>query len=266
MGLDESTPRQVAPSVGKNSAGLEVSAASSENGHSPIAPANGNSPASSTNHNSPTQAAHGNSPIAPANGNSPASSAKSTSAPPMNFNPHSPDLQEAFSGLESGLDLTVGALSFFVNNVGTQDLTDPQQLARGAPEAPSTALAPSSIPEACSPATTMSTGEIDKFMMKELQGEEAESAYRTGNVNFDLPLDESFDCGISLDDFYEPAIHNDSNVDSEIFTNTNLDSETHNGFANTEMDTVDGRIDNELCLEDLLDGHTGSDMSLDEDV
>ena len=69
----------------------------------------------------------------------------------------------------------------------------------------------------------MSTGELDRFMMTELQGEEAESAYNTSNIDFNLPLDESFDCGISLDDFYEPAIHNDSNVDSEIFTNTNLD-------------------------------------------
>ena len=184
----------------------------------------------------------------------------------MNFDPHSPELQEAFSGLESGLDLTVGAFNFFVNNLGTQGLTDPRQLALASPEDPSTASAPLSILGAASPATTMSTGEINKFITKELQGEEAESAYRTSDFDFDLPLDESFDCGISLDDFYEPAIHNDSNVDSEIFTNTNLDSETHNGFANTEMDTVDGRIDNELCLEDLLDGHTGSDMSLDEDV
>ena len=180
MGLDESTPRQVAPSVGKHSAGLEVSPVPSANGNSPISSANGsspitsahgNSPAISANSNSPIQATHGDSPIQSKSGGLPVSPAKSASAPQMNFSPHSPDLQEAFSGLESGLGLQVGAFSFFVNNVGTQDLSDPQQLARGALEAPSTAFAPSSIPEACSPATTMSTGEIDKFMMKELQGE-----------------------------------------------------------------------------------------------
>jgi hypothetical protein len=112
----------------------------------------------------------------------------------------------------------------------------------------------------------MSTGKIDRFMMKELQGEEAESAYRTSNFGIDLPLDESFDCGISLDDFYEPATHNDSNVDSEVFTNTNLDSEIHNGFANSEISIGDEHIDNEIHLEDLLDEHNGSDMSLDNDV
>ena len=155
MGLDESTPRQVAPSVGKNSAGLEVSSVPSANGNSPISSANGNSPAMSANSNSPIQAAHGDSPIHSKSGSLPASPAKSASALPMNFNPHSPELQEAFSGLESGLSLTVGAFNFFVNNLGTQDSTDPQQPVLGALEAPSTALAPSSIPEACSPATTM---------------------------------------------------------------------------------------------------------------
>ena len=122
MGLDESTPRQVAPSVGKNSAGLEVSPVPTANGKSPITPANGNSPISSANGNSPAMSANGNSPIQAIRGDSPtysksgglpASPAKSTSAHLMNFNPHSPDLQEAFSGLESGLDLTVGAFNFF---------------------------------------------------------------------------------------------------------------------------------------------------------
>src|SRR6185369_5658854 len=85
-------------------------------------------------------------------------------------------------------------------------------------------------------------------------------------VDFDVPLDDTFDCGISLDDFYEPANHIDSNVDSEIFTNSNLDSEIHNGFANNEMCIGDEHIENEIRLEDLLDEHNGSDMSLDDDV
>ena len=210
MGLDESTPRQVAPSVGKNSAGLAVSPVPSENGNSPIASANGNSPTTSTNHNSPTRATHDDSPTHSKSGSPPVSPAKSASAPLMHFDPHSPELQGTFSDLESGLDLTVGAFSFFVNNLGTQDLTDPRQLTLAAPENPSTGSAPLSILGAASPATTMSTGEINEFMTEELQGEEAESAYRTNDIEFDLLLEDNFDCGISFDDFYEPA--NDINV------------------------------------------------------
>ena len=98
----------------------------------------------------------------------------------MDFEPHSPGFQEAFSDLESGLGLTVGSFNFFVNKLGVQDLTDPRQLATSAPEAtsvaapstadPSTASIPSSILQACSSATTMSTREMHE-LIEELQGE-----------------------------------------------------------------------------------------------
>ena len=43
--------------------------------------------------------------------------------------------------------------------------------------------------------------------MEELEGEEAESAYRTNNPEIDLPLEGSIDCGISFSDFDEPESH-----------------------------------------------------------
>ena len=180
MGFDELTPRQLAPSVGKNSAGLEVSSVPPENGNSPIGSTNGNSPAASTNHNSTTQSTYGNSPIRSNIGSSP------TSPTDLALNPHSPEVRETFADLESGLELTVGKFNFFVNKFGTQDLTDPRQLATAAPEAPSTASVPLSILEVCSPATTMSTGEINEYITQELQGEEAESGYHKNDLEFDF--------------------------------------------------------------------------------
>ena len=150
MGFDELTPRQLAPSVGKNSAGLTVSSVPSENGDSPIGSTNGNSPAASTNQNSPTRAAHGNSPTHSTNGSTSASPTKSTSDPLMDFEPHSPEFQETFSDLESGLGLTVGSFNFFVNKLGVQDLTDPRQLATSAPEAPSVAAPSTADPSTAS--------------------------------------------------------------------------------------------------------------------
>ena len=54
---------------------------------------------------------------------SPASPAKSTPESTADFTPHPPEFQDTFAGLESGLDLAVGSFNFFVNNLGTQDLT-----------------------------------------------------------------------------------------------------------------------------------------------
>ena len=39
--------------------------------------------------------------------------------------PHSMETQQAFAGLESGLDITVGKFNFFVDKDGVQDLLDP---------------------------------------------------------------------------------------------------------------------------------------------
>ena len=193
----------------------------------------------------------------------------------MDFEPHSPGFQEAFSDLESGLGLTVGSFNFFVNKLGVQDLTDPRQLAISVPEAtsvaapstadPSTASIPSSILQACSSATTMSTREMHE-LIEELQGEEAESAYRANDPELDLSLEDGFDCGISFNDFDEPETHIDNHVDSEICANNNLDFEIHNNLADAEMSIGDEGVDCEIRSDGPLDEHTGSDMSLDEDV
>ena len=102
--------------------------------------------------------------------------------------------------------------------------------------------------------------------MEELQGEEAESAYRINDPEINLPLEESFDCGISLSDFDEPETHIDNHVDSEICTNNNFDSEIHNSYADAEMSMGDEGIDCEIRSDEPLDGHVDSDMSLDEEV
>ena len=39
--------------------------------------------------------------------------------------PHSMEAQQAFAGLESGLDITVGKFNSFVDKDGVQDLLDP---------------------------------------------------------------------------------------------------------------------------------------------
>ena len=41
--------------------------------------------------------------------------------------PHSKEAQQAFAGLESGLDITVGEFNFFVDKYGVQDLLDPDR-------------------------------------------------------------------------------------------------------------------------------------------
>ena len=112
MGFDELTPCQLASSVGKNSVGLMVSSVPSEGVDSLIAPTNGNSLTASTNHNSTTQVTTGNSPTHSTSGGLPTSSTKSTSILAMDFEPHSPEFQETFAGLESGLDLTVRSFKF----------------------------------------------------------------------------------------------------------------------------------------------------------
>ena len=163
MGIDEGTPSQLAPSVGTIAAGSTVSAAPSKGDNSPVASANGNSSTTSKYQNSPNQATHEVSPDHSTNGEQSASSTKSASKPGMDFEPHSPEFQETFSGLKTGLDLTVGLFSFFVNNLGTQDLTEPCQLMSATPDTPSTAAPTMADPSVASVtlsisyATTMST-------------------------------------------------------------------------------------------------------------
>ena len=119
MGIHEITPSQLVLSVETIAAGSTVSAASSKGNNSPTASANGNSPTRFQDRNSPNQATHEGSPNHSTNGEHTASATKSTSEPAMDFEPHSPEFQETFAGLETGLDLTVGSFSFFINNLGT---------------------------------------------------------------------------------------------------------------------------------------------------
>ena len=114
-----------------------------------------------------------------------------------------------------------------------QNFTDPHQLAPAAPDAPSI-VAPStvdpstasmlfSVLQSCSYATTMSTREINEWIDKELGEEEVDSTYHTNKAELDLPLDDTFNHGISLSDFDGPEIQIDNNIDSEICTSNNLD-------------------------------------------
>ena len=86
-------------------------------------------------------------------------------------------------------------------------------------------------------------------LIEELQCEEAESAYRTNDPELDQPLEDSFDCGISLSDFDDLETHIDNHVDSEICTNNNnLDFEIHNNFVDAEMSIGDEGIDVYMCF------------------
>ena len=79
----------------------------------------------------------------------------------------------------------------------------------------------------------MSTREMHE-LIEELQGEEAESAYRTNDPELDLSLEDSFDCGISFSDFDELETHIDNHVEI-CANNNNLNSEIHNNFVDAEM-------------------------------
>ena len=126
MGIDEVIPCELAPSVEMIAAGITVSVAPSKGDTSPIASRNSNSPTASKDQNSPNQATHEDSLDHSTNSEQSVSSTKSTSEPAMDFETHSPEFQQTFAGLKTCLDLTVGAFSFFVNNLGTQDLTEPR--------------------------------------------------------------------------------------------------------------------------------------------
>ena len=123
MGIDMGTPSQLAPSVGTIAARNTVSAVSSKGNNSPVSSASGNSPTKLQSQKSPSQAVPEGSPDHMAKEASTASPAKSASESTADFMPHPPEFQDTFAGLETGLDLAVGSFNFFVNNLGTQDLT-----------------------------------------------------------------------------------------------------------------------------------------------
>ena len=165
----------------------------------------------------------------------------------MDFEPQSPEFQETFAGLETGLDLTICSFSFFVNNLGTQDLTEPRQLATAAADTPSTVaptMADPSIASASlsiSSPTTMSTREFNECL-DGLADEEVKSTFHTNKTGLDRPLEDTFDYGISLSDFTEPEIQIDNNVDMQIGDSNNLNSEVHHNFNDIEMSKNDDLV------------------------
>ena len=218
MGIDEGTPSQLAPSVGTIAVGSTVSAASSEGNNSPITSANGNSPTELQNQKSPNKAAPEGSSDHMTKEMSTASPTKSTSESTADFTPHPPAFQETFTGLESGLDLAIGSFNFFVNNLGTQDLTEPKTHTIAAPDTTSTMVPITVDPSVASAslsfssATIMSTQEVNKWL-DSLGDEEVESTFTTNQVGSEVPLKDTFDYEISLNDFTKPEIQIDNNVD-----------------------------------------------------
>ena len=269
MGIDEITPSQLAPTMGTIAAGSTVSAASSKGNNSPATSANGNSPTKSQDQNSPNQAAPKGSSTHSTNDVQTVSAAKSTSEPAMDFEPHSPEFQETFAGLETGLDLTVGSFSFFVNNLGTQDLTEPRQLATAAPDSTSTTV-PTTADPSVEPvslsilfATTMSTQELNKWL-DSLGDKGVESTFTINQIRSDGPLKDTFDCGISVSDFTEPEIQIDSSIDMQTCETNNISREVHRNSNDIEMSTIDELVTNQSPPEGPFDCRTNSDMSLGE--
>ena len=244
MGIDEGTPSQLAPFVGKIAAGRMVSAASSKGNNSPTTSANGNSPTKSQDQNSPNQAKPKSSSNHSTNDVHIASPVKSTSEPVVDFVPHPPAFQETFDGLELGLDLTVGSFSFFVNNLGTQDLTEPRQIATAAPDTTSTTVPTMVDPSVASAslsfssATTMSTQELNKWM-DSLGDEEVESTFSANQIGSEEPFEDTFDCGISLSDFTEPEIQIDNNDDMQTCDKSSIGCKIHHNSNDIEMRTND---------------------------
>ena len=205
MGIDMGTPSQLAPSVGTIVAGSTVPAASSKGNNSPVSSASGDSPTELQSQKSPSQAVPEGSLDHTTKEASAATPAKSTSESAADFIPHPPEFQETFVGLESGMDLAVGSFNFFVNNLGTQDLTGAKtQISTGpntASTTPGTAdpfVIAASL--SLSSATTMSTQELNRWL-DSLGDEEVESTFTTNQAISGRSVEDTFEHGISLDDF-----------------------------------------------------------------
>ena len=270
MGIDEGIPSQLALSVGTIAAGSTVSAASSEGNNWPMTSTNGNSPTEFKNQKSPSQAALEGSSDHMTKEVSTASPAKSTSESTADFTPHPPAFQETFAGLESGLDLAVGSFNFFVNNLGTQELTGSKTHITIAPDITST-MAPVTVdPSAASAslsfssATTMSTQELNKWL-DSLGDEEVESTFAASQATSGEPLENTFEYGISLDDFTGPKIQIENNDDMQTGDSDSISRKDHHNFSDIEMSTNDKFGTDQSPPEGPFDCNTNSDMSLDED-
>ena len=112
---------------------------------------------------------------------------------------HSMEAQQAFAGLESGLDITVGEFNFFVDKDGVQDLLDPldmETLDDASTTTPSILAATSSqivpIQSPSDSATAMNSQEFRDEVAKRFGRSEIESAYRPNNST--ESLDNIVDC------------------------------------------------------------------------
>jgi hypothetical protein len=241
-----------------------ASPVSSSGGHSTTSPSHGNSPIASSNDKSPIMTSDGNSPI-PSTGTN--SKSEHSSNSPRRLKPHSIESQQAFASLESGLDVTVGDLNFFVDKDGVQDLLDTIDMeildnlstASATPSilaATSSQIAPIQAPS--DSATSMDDEEFRKAVAKNFGGSEVESAFRPNNSteslegNFDCTNfsqnEENLDDSIYLADFNGPEVQ----ANHEIFT------------CNTR--SLDQTIDDQLDYGKTNSKPSNSDMSLGEDA
>ena len=177
------------------------------------------------------------------------------------------EAQQAFAGLESGLDITVGEFNFFVDKDGVQDLLDPLDketldvdiLDNASTATPSILAAPSSqiipIQSPSDSATSMDSQEFRDKIAKRFERSEIESEYRPNNSI--ESLDDTIDCN--------DAAGNERNVDDNIYLADLNGPEiraSHEIFA-CDADSLD------KVLEDLLDcdrnpsKQSNSNMSLD---
>ena len=129
------------------------------------------------------------------------------------------EAQQAFAGLESGLDITVGKLNFFVDKDGVQDLLDPldmetldtETIDNASSATPSILAATSSqivpIQSPSDSATSMTSQQFRDEVAKRFGRSEIESAYRPNNSI--ESLDDIVDCN--------DVAGNEENIDDNIY-------------------------------------------------
>ena len=104
----------------------------------------------------------------------------------------------------------------------------------------------------------MSTRELNEWLEIGLAEQEVESTYRTNKPELDLPLDDTFDCEISLPDFTGPEIQINDNIDTLICNDNNLNSEIQHSSDDIEMSKDDELVPSELFPEGPFDCRTNS--------
>ena len=97
----------------------------------------------------------------------------------------------------------------------------------------------------------MSTRELNEWL-DSLGDEEVKSTFTANQIGSDGPLEDTFDCGISLSDFTEPEIQIDNNVNMQVCENNNLDHEVRHDSNDIEMSTNDELVTNQSLPEGRL--------------